>query len=71
MKISYDATVDAAYLYIVDHPTDHGPISTVCLLDKTMPGGINVDFGVDGKIVGIEFLSASELLSQSVLNSET
>lgn len=69
MKLTYDQTVNAAYLYVREPAGDYGPISTVCLADPEMPGSVNLDFGFDEKLVGIEFLSARELLPESLLQS--
>jgi uncharacterized protein YuzE len=71
MKLIHDQAANAAYLYVREPAGDYGPVSTVCLADPEMPGSINLDFGYDEKLVGIEFLAARELLPGSFLQSAT
>ena len=54
MKITYDRSVDAAYIYLKERP---GQVTTVRLTED-----IAVDFGPGEEVVGIEILSASEHL---------
>lgn len=69
LRLTYDPTVDAAYLYFsrpkrgsVDftHPWDDD--------DETgVAGDVMIDVGHDRKLVGIEFLGASKVLPAEVL----
>ena len=64
MKITYDKSVDAAYIYFDDNK----------LVDKTIPvewidGMINIDFSDTWEIVWIEIISGSKFLTQDVLSS--
>lgn len=52
MKISYDPEVDALYILLVDEP---GEVITQRLSEE-----VAVNYGPDGRIVGIEVLDASE-----------
>ena len=68
MKITYDKDADAAYIYLVD--IDGGDVKQT----KSVPcdgvvdfGTINFDFDRDGKIVGIEVLTASNILPVALL----
>ena len=54
MKITYDRSVDAAYIYLKERP---GQVATVRLTED-----IAVDFGPGEEVVGIQILSASEHL---------
>jgi len=54
VKITYDRSVDAAYIYLKERP---GQVTTVRLTED-----IAVDFGPGEEVVGIEILSASEHL---------
>lgn len=62
MKITYDVSIDAAYIYLVDYikPSE---------VAKTTPvdASINLDFDAEGKLVGIEVLNASKKLPVEVL----
>lgn len=64
MKITLDKSADAAYIYIE---------SENIVVTKTIPvewidGMINIDFSEDGKMVWIEVISASKLLSKDILD---
>ena len=52
MRITYDRDVDA--LYVEFRPAGPEGVET-----KEASEGINLDFGADGKLVGIEILDAS------------
>ena len=54
MKITYDPQVDA--LYVELRPAGPDGVET-----QEAAEGIHLDFGADGKLVGIEILDASEL----------
>ena len=67
MRVTYDETVDAAYIYLVE--IDSSEVAT------TVPGdprseafGVNLDFDKDGRLLGLEVESASSLLPPSFLN---
>jgi len=54
MKITYDAEVDALYVQL--RPAGPEGVET-----REASEGIYLDFGADGKLVGIEVLDASSL----------
>ena len=54
MKISYDKEVDAIYLKLLD-------LKPECVIE--VAEGINIDVTVDEKIVGIEFLDATQKIT--------
>lgn len=51
-NIQYDRSVDAGYIYMQD--ARHSYVRTVEVAD-----GVNIDFGVGGRVLGIEILSPS------------
>src|SRR5712671_3233243 len=59
MKITYDREVDAMYIYLVEGKHE---CRTVQLNDD-----INLDFGDQEKLVGIEILGASRVLGKGKL----
>lgn len=67
-RLTYDASVDAAYLYLAPaksgidftHPCDDED-------EAGLAGEVMLDVGRDRKLVGIEFLRASELLPEELL----
>jgi uncharacterized protein YuzE len=72
MKITYDKDVDAAYIYLVD--IDGGDVKqtkSVSCDGAVGFGVINFDFNDDGRIIGIEVLSASNILPVGLLCQET
>lgn len=67
MKITYDRSVDAAYIQLVDE-IDADGVANTYPCDPTEVGGmINLDFDSSGRLVGIEVLDASKLLPRDVL----
>lgn len=67
MKLTYDRIADAAYLYF-EEPLAGMSKETVPLLPEQTGGHwINFDLGADGRLVGIEILDASKVLSKAVL----
>jgi len=65
MKFEYDKESDAAYIYL-DETIAEGEV------DKTIElnDNIIVDFNKMGKLIGIEILDASKVLSKSSLIGE-
>jgi uncharacterized protein YuzE len=67
MKITYDKTVDAAYIFLKDLKNGEVTMSYTC--DPAVVGEINLDFDKKGQLVGIEVLDASKKLPRSLLSS--
>jgi uncharacterized protein YuzE len=69
LKLTYDATVDVAYLTL--RPTGPADVLGPTLLlenDRAFAGAVAMDFGLlDGRAVGFEFQRASECLPAEVL----
>jgi uncharacterized protein YuzE len=61
MHIQYDEQADAAYIYLDDAPAAPGSAVKTYACDKRA-GTINLDFGADGRLLGIEVLDARRLL---------
>lgn len=62
MKLEYDKDADAAYIYL-KYPMGEGEAkSTIALNDN-----IILDFDVKKKLIGVEILDASKVLSKKVL----
>lgn len=69
MKVTYDASADAAYISLVDE-IDAGEVDRTYLCDPMEVGGmVNIDLDRHGQILGIEVLTASALLASDLLNS--
>lgn len=64
MKLEYDKTVDAAYIYL-KHPILEGEVkkSVECKKD------IIFDFDSNGKLIGVEILNARKVIDKKVLTA--
>jgi len=62
MKFEYDKEADAAYIYLEDSMAKGEAEKTIELNDN-----IILDFDKNGKLLGIEILSASKVLHQKSL----
>lgn len=66
MKVTYDPSVDAAYIYLTD--IRPGGVKKTYECDPNEVGTmINLDFDDEGRILGVEVLAASAHLPKSVL----
>ena len=69
LKLTYDATVDVAYLTL--RPTGPADVLGPTLLlehDRAFAGAVAMDFGLlDGRVVGFEFQMASSCLPAELL----
>jgi len=59
MKIEYDTKRDLLYLWF-------GVVGTKSARTETVTPGVHVDFGADGKLIGLEVLDATEVLDKRV-----
>ena len=66
--LEYDASVDAAYIYLVDEILIGGAERTVPVDPIAVAGQINLDFDSEGRLIGIEVLDASKLLPRQLLD---
>lgn len=62
MHVKYDASVDAAYIYLVERIEPGGVRKTYQCDPLDIDGMINLDFDADGRLLGIEVLGASRKL---------
>jgi len=67
MNITHDASVDAAYISLVDEGGNTAVSSTYGCDANEVGGQIHLDFDMDGRLIGIEVLTASLLLPSSLL----
>ena len=68
MRVTYDKSVDAAYIELRDTSAGdcvHTEYATRD--DQGMGGSINLDFDIDGKLIGIEVMVASMVLPEQLL----
>jgi uncharacterized protein YuzE len=68
MRVTYDATADAAYVSLVDAVGDGEAATQIHSI--TTPGDrgeVALDFDADGRLLGIEVLHASAVLPAAVL----
>tara|TARA_Y100000310_G_scaffold158738_1_gene158172 strand:- start:1542 stop:1751 length:210 start_codon:yes stop_codon:yes gene_type:complete len=65
MKIEYDKEVDAAYIYI-KYPIANGEASKSLAVNEN----IILDFNKEGKLIGVEVLSAEKILGKEVLQEK-
>lgn len=63
MRVTYDAAVDAAYVYLVGEINAGDAVRTVPVDPREIGGMINLDFDAEGRLVGVEVLDASRFLS--------
>jgi len=74
MRVEYDKSANAAYIYLINNIADGG-IKHCYPCDPIEVGGmINLDFdgeGREGRLIGIEVLGASEKLPKEILDLAT
>lgn len=70
MKIEYDATVDAAYISLVDDDSPKAFGFTYACDPLEVEGQIHLDFDVSGVLIGIEILQASKKLPLHLIGSK-
>jgi uncharacterized protein YuzE len=66
MRVTYDKSADAAYIYIKENVAPGEAVHTLPYSEKVM---INIDFDKDMKLLGIEVLGASLHLPNEVLGN--
>ncbi|HSW98964.1 MAG TPA: DUF2283 domain-containing protein [Candidatus Saccharimonadales bacterium] len=70
MHITYDKSVDAAYICVDNKPG--GEVANTVSCENLPPGingEVNLDFDKSGKLLGIEVLGASHMLPEDLLNN--
>jgi uncharacterized protein YuzE len=69
MRVTYDATIDAAYIYLVDNPLPGSAVTTLSLVPSEINGEVNIDLDFEGRIIGIEVIDASRLLPRGFMQA--
>lgn len=67
LRVTYDPAADAAYIYLTNRTeTGEGVIAT----QRVQSGAFDaiVDFGPELKVLGLEFLGASQTLPKALLD---
>ena len=68
MRVEYDAEADAAYIYLRE--IGAGKAAYTCVTEPEIETGrINLNFDGDGRLIGVEVLSASRSLPSGLLAS--
>lgn len=68
MRVTYDASVDAAYIYLAGDGIGAGEVEFTYACDPNEVGGmIHLDFDKSGVLLGVEVLAASKLLPKQLL----
>lgn len=68
MRVVYDASVDAAYIYLASDGIGAGEVEFTYACDPNEVGGmIHLDFDQNGVLLGVEVLAASKLLPKQLL----
>jgi uncharacterized protein YuzE len=62
MKLEYDKEVDAAYVYL-QYPIENGDVKKTVEVDNN----IILDYDKSGKLLGVEILNASKVISKKAL----
>ncbi|MFJ3639730.1 DUF2283 domain-containing protein [Streptomyces sp. NPDC090108] len=69
VRVTYDRTVNAAYVYLTE-PQAHVKSARTYPCDPVdVDGMINLDFDEQGRLIGIEVLAASSKLPKYLLDS--
>ena len=69
MRLTYDSDADAAYLHLVDSIAPGGVAQTRPAMLDFDRAFIAFDFDSEGKVLGIEILGASRVLSEEALGA--
>jgi uncharacterized protein YuzE len=67
MKVTYDSTADAAYIYLLARIEPGGVKMTYTCDPIETNAEINLDFDASGRLIGIEVLGASRTLPPELL----
>lgn len=70
MRITYDKSVDASYIYLGDPTSIVRPLHTYPCDTRKIGGMINLDFDADGRLFGVEVIGASKFLFPHLLRGD-
>ena len=68
MRITYDRSADAAYIYITDTIEDAELVRAYPCDPREVNGQITLGFDAEGRLRGIDVLDASRLLRKETLD---
>jgi uncharacterized protein YuzE len=68
IRVTYDRKANAAYVYLTDPQVRPSVARTYPCDPVEVDGMINLDFDVDGRLLGVEILAASSKLPQHLLD---
>ncbi|MGW5040840.1 DUF2283 domain-containing protein [Streptomyces parvulus] len=69
VKVTYDKTVNAAYIYFTDPQVNVRSAHTYPCDPIDVDGMINLDFDEQGRLIGIEVLAATSKLPEHMLQA--
>ncbi|MFF0887127.1 DUF2283 domain-containing protein [Streptomyces sp. NPDC003456] len=69
VKVTYDKTVNAAYIYFTDPQVNVRSARMYPCDPINVDGMINLDFDEQGRLIGIEVLDATSKLPEYVLHA--
>jgi uncharacterized protein YuzE len=70
LKVTYDASVDAAYVYLAKADSSRFGFTYACDPSQ-VDGQIHLDFDFEGRLIGIEVLRASAKLPSDLTDLQT
>ena len=70
MKVTYDKSVDAAYISLKSDDDQSRFGFTYCCDPNEVGGQVHLDFDEDGRLIGVEVLNASKKLPSYLLKPE-
>lgn len=68
LRVTFDAEVDASYIYLVDEIGPGEVAKTYCCDPIDVGGMVNLDFDAAGRLLGIEILGARSYLDPRLLS---
>ncbi|MEV4604354.1 DUF2283 domain-containing protein [Amycolatopsis sp. NPDC049253] len=68
LKVTYDASADAAYVYFTDPATEPRSVYMYPCAPGEVGGMINLDFQADGRVLGVEVLAARSKVPEFLLD---
>ncbi len=71
MKVTYDRSIDAAYIRFVPEGGDFQVAKTYPCDPLEVAGQINLDFDKSGRLIGIEVLDASKKLAPELIHGSS
>ena len=70
MKVTYDQSVDAAYIQLKSDEDQSRFGFTYCCDPNEVDGQIHLDFDEDGRLIGVEILNVSRKLPSYLIKPD-